>query len=282
MLTLTTMLAPFGFEPDVPTRLVRHQDQRLDVEMLYREGHFETYQALQAKKAFAGCKRIVSFLGRPGTTAVFIGVYNVDDVQGPAVFPLPRGFPESEMNGRPGYRYDLSLDPRFEPLRHRVVVEWGRGTRTWVQLYRDGGKPVIEVLPEGYVREFPGFMNVLLTHEELVKVVKHRDAHREWHRMLASVAGVYLTLDTRTGEQYVGSAYGREGILGRWRQYADSTHGGNKKLRQAIADRPQFARDMQFAILQTLPVTSTSKEVIQHEVQHKRKLGTRAHGLNSN
>jgi hypothetical protein len=113
-------------------------------------------------------------------------------------------------------------------------------------------------------------------------MVKNRDAHREWHRMLASVAGVYLVLDTKTGNQYIGSAYGEGGILGRWRSYAQTVHGGNKKMRALAAERPKLAGDLQFAILQTLPLASTAKEVIEHEVRHKTKLGSRAHGLNSN
>lgn len=60
----------------------------------------------------------------------------------------------------------------------------------------------------------------MLRHDQLVKVVSTPEAHRERHRMLASVAAVYLVLDTSTGQQYVGSAYGAGGLLGRWRAYA--------------------------------------------------------------
>jgi len=59
-------------------------------------------------------------------------------------------------------------------------------------------------------------------------------------------------------------------------------HGGNKRLRALAAERPELAQDLQFAILQTLPLKSTAKEVIVHEIRHKTKLGSRAHGLNSN
>lgn len=53
-------------------------------------------------------------------------------------------------------------------------------------------------------------------------------------------------------------------------------------MRALTAEKPNLARDLQFAILQTLPVTSTAKEAVEHEVRHKTKLGSRAHGLNSN
>jgi hypothetical protein len=100
--------------------------------------------------------------------------------------------------------------------------------------------------------------------------------------MLASVAAVYLILDTKTGNQYVGSAYGEGGLLGRWRAYAKAAHGGNKQLKELAAERSALAGDLQFAVLQTLPLASTPKEVIDHERRHKAKLGSRAHGLNSN
>jgi hypothetical protein len=284
MLTLAGILGQFGFEPDVKTKLVRHQDGRFDVARLHRAGlwQFETYQSLQSRPVFDGAKRIVSFLGQPGTTAVFAGVYDVEGVEGRGDFKLPEGFLFPEIGAKACFRYALRRDGRFEELERRLVIDWGAGTRSWVQHYRDGAKPVIEILPKGYVDEWPGFMELSLCHDELANVVSHRDAHREWHRMLASVAGVYLILDSRTGAQYVGSAYGEEGILGRWRNYATTVHGGNKKLKELAAKRPRFANDLQFAILQTMPVTSSKAEVLAHEVRHKNKLGSRAHGLNSN
>ena len=66
MLTMGGILSHFGFEPDVKTKLVRHQDQRFDVSRLYRAGQFETYQSLQSRPVFEGAQRLVSFLGRPG------------------------------------------------------------------------------------------------------------------------------------------------------------------------------------------------------------------------
>jgi hypothetical protein len=107
-------------------------------------------------------------------------------------------------------------------------------------------------------------------------------AHREWHRALASVSGIYLILDTVTGLQYVGSAYGTEGILGRWQAYAQSGHGGNLQLRELIAKNPSCVHAWQYSILTTLSQSVTRDEVIQLESLYKQKLGSRAHGLNSN
>ena len=282
MIAFESLLVPLGFDPSVKTKLVRHQDQRYDVEALIRAGQFDYYQEIQRKPRFKGCERIVSFLGRSGRHAVFFGVYDVLGVSGPADHRLPKDFLYPDMDREQHYRYDLRLDHRFDELRGRLVIDWGEGTRSWTQNFRPGAKEVVELLPQGYVREFPGFMDVLLTHDELVSIVKHPTPHRDWHRMLGSVAGVYLILDAKTGNQYVGSAYGERGSLGRWADYAENGHGGNEQLRALVAKRPDAARSFVFSILQTLPLTLTAKEVVTVEVLHKRKLGTRAHGLNSN
>jgi hypothetical protein len=143
-------------------------------------------------------------------------------------------------------------------------------------------KAVVELLPEGYVKAFPGFLNVVLTYAELVAMVKHPTANREWHRALGSVAGIYLVLDTRTGKQYVGSASGERGILGRWRSYAETGHAGNKLLKELVTADRSALQYLQFSILQTLDRALTRPEVLTVEELQKRKLGSRVHGLNEN
>jgi hypothetical protein len=282
VLALEHLLQPFGFDACLATKLVRHQDQRFDLAALYRAEQFEFYQSIQSRPIFANCDQIVSFFGREGTQAMFVGVYRVREVRGPALWPLPEGFLYPQMDVSNHYSYTLERDERFSDLRNRLVIDWGSGTRSWVQNFRAGVKRVIEVLPEGYVREFPGFLDFILRFDELKRIVENPIAHREWHRMLGSVSGVYLILDNLTGRQYVGSAYGQGGIIARWTQYAKTGHGGNDQLRALLSERPTAKGHLFFSVLQTLPLTLTAGEVIAFEVLHKQKLGTRAHGLNSN
>lgn len=54
---------------------------------------------------------------------------------------------------------------------------------------------------------------------------------------LAEWRGIYLIFDTRDAKAYVGSAYGSENILGRWRSYADSGHGGHRPAASVRAAR---------------------------------------------
>ncbi|MCK5407604.1 MAG: GIY-YIG nuclease family protein [Candidatus Krumholzibacteria bacterium] len=100
--------------------------------------------------------------------------------------------------------------------------------------------------------------------------------------MLSAVCGVYLIVDQNTGKQYVGSAYGEKGILGRWTNYAKTGHGGNNQLKKLMEWDPMYAENFNFTILRTLSKTLTQAEIIDYERLYKSKLGTRAFGLNSN
>ena len=75
------------------------------------------------------------------------------------------------------------------------------------------------------------------------------DANREWRRMLASVAGVYLILDTETGYQYIGAATGKDGIWGRWSKYISDGTGGNKLLQDLVKEDERKKYDFQFSVL---------------------------------
>jgi len=268
-----------GLDTTCRVKLVRHMDARYDVYELYRTGHLETYQSYQGKPIFE-CDFIVSFIGMERSYAKFIGVYKVGRRFASRDTPVPRGFPYPEFATGDGCFYELSKCAGFEDLENRVVIDWGKSARMWHQ--RLSKKRVVEILPEGYVKEFPGFLEFVLDFDELVQLINHPDANREWHLMLSSVAGVYLIVDRKTGLQYVGSAYGKRGILGRWSTYAHTGHGGNEKLIHLIGSDPGYARNFQFTILRTLPRTLTAKEVIEYERQYKEKLGTKAFGLNLN
>jgi hypothetical protein len=93
---------------------------------------------------------------------------------------------------------------------------------------------VQEILREPYSgRAFPGFENIDLSFDELEALV--RNNRPDWKAALNSVKGIYLISDSNTGKRYVGSAYGVDGIWGRWCNYAASGHGGNVELRQLVS-----------------------------------------------
>jgi len=53
-------------------------------------------------------------------------------------------------------------------------------------------------------------------------------------------------------------------------------------LRDLIAQDPAYPNQCRFSVLQILPKTMARAEVIHREALYKRKLGTRATGLNLN
>lgn len=272
---------PEGFPGAKGIKLVRHADARWDLRLILTSGQFEDYQARQKTPVFVGAKYIISLFGEAGTRSRFVGVYEVrgvtDDVP-----PYSDTYPLPQMS--PGeYYYDLAKLEGFEELEERAVFDWGGGTRSWVQwLNPEKPKTLIEMYPRGYVREFPGYEDVFLRFEELEKIVKFPDANRLWHRALEAVAGIYLIADATDGKQYIGSACGADGLLGRWRSYAQTRHGGNKLLMGLLAENPERYRHFRFSILRTLPKSHTKNEVVQVENLYKEKLGTRAYGLNGN
>lgn len=261
------------------TKIVRHQDKRFDVAELIRYNQFEYYQSFQGREVFK-CKQILSFIGTEGTKAKFYGFYQVKGKKRGQKSILPKDFIYPEMETNDCWYYNLERTPFMNEFENRLVIDWGRNTRNWVQWLAP--KEIVEILPKGYVKEFPGYLDFILNYDELKKIIENPQSNREWYRMLSAVAGVYLILDQKTGYQYVGSAYGDKGIWGRWAQYVRNGHGGNKKLIDLIEGNPDHKFNFQFSIIRTLPKELAKNEVISFETKNKEKLGSRSFGLNEN
>ena len=282
MLMIRELLSLRGIQAASRVKLLRHQDKRYNIGELRRQGLIELYQSYQSSPILDNCDVIVAFIGLEQARARLFGVYRVLGRRAAEEMPLPADFKYPTFSTPGGYFYNLEEVPGFGDLKNRVVINWGRAAISWHQWLKGNDKEVVEILPTGYVREFPGYLDFVLTHEELQTVIAHPESNREWHRMLSAVSGVYLITDTKTGLQYVGSASGANGVLGRWAKYAQSGHGGNAQLKQLLDGDPPHATNFQFTLLRTFPRTLTKAEVISYEALYKRKLGTRAFGLNSN
>ncbi|MEQ9110186.1 MAG: hypothetical protein RIF37_02780 [Rhodospirillaceae bacterium] len=83
----------------------------------------------------------------------------------------------------------------------------------WHQ-WLEKSKPIIELRAVPYEIAFPGFADFSATVEELSLLPL------SWQNSLSSAQGVYLLVCPNTGEQYVGSATGTGGFMGRWNAYA--------------------------------------------------------------
>jgi hypothetical protein len=286
-LFFTELMELKGLDTSKKIKLVRHKDKTFDLYKLYLNDQLDLYQSSQSSPVFSECDQIISFIGLEGGRSKFIGVYDVIACEKNLCHSWPDHYlyKESEVfeYGQHGeYLYELKKDERFDFLSGRVVIDWGGSALAWHQWMDKQEKEIIEVLPAGYVSEFPGYLDFVLSFKELVKIIENPDANSKWHQMLSAVAGVYLIVDSKTGKQYVGSAYGKDGILGRWKSYAASGHGGNVQLLNLLDQHTSYASHFTFSLLRTLPKSLTPKEVIDIENLYKTKLGSRKFGYNSN
>lgn len=282
-MNIAELLKLRGLDMTKRIKIVRHKDDTYDLEALMLSGHLETYQSIQSSKVFDECDFIVSCVGLERNKARLFGVYEVCDRTTVGQVELPHDYPYREIENSEHRYYHLRRLSGFEDLEERVVVDWGNGAIAWAQWLTEGrAKEVTELLPRGYFRPFPGFLDFTLNLSDLQRITANPEANREWVISLSSVAGVYLILNEKDGLQYVGSAYGPRGIFGRWESYSQTGHGENVRLRELVERDPSVTRNFRFSVLQTLSRSLSPTEVIEHEALMKRKLGSRAFGLNAN
>ncbi len=266
-----------GLVDTAHTKFVRHQVTGVDLTELMILGYLDRYQRVQARPVFKDCRFIVSFIGLTQSRARFLGVYRVNGVRLVKDEPAPEGYPLLEKPDY--YYYDLEKMDNFADLEERIIINWG--ARAWHQWsHTIGNSEVIELLPRGYTRPFPGYLDFILSHDELVRICRNPEANAEWFHKLSAVGGIYLI--TYNEKLYVGSAYGEGGIFGRWQQYAANGHGGNAKLEALHVTDPDCYKHFRYSILRTLPLSIPKKEIILAEVLTMEKLGSRSINIGLN
>lgn len=261
-------------EAEIPvehTRLVRHQDSRGTTPYrlwLTQDQSLERYQQIQSKRPFAIGNWLASFVATPWAETLFIGMYRVTGlgiVPAGEIDPVG-GHDVSGMND-----YKIEHCPALEAYAGRLLIAWGSGYRSWVQLAKRQNKSIVELRRSSAVDpEFPGFAHFRHSIRAL-NLVPQR-----WRDALAAVNGIYLLASTSTGKLYVGSACGTRGFWGRWEDYFRTGHGGNVGL------LPIVDEDMQVSILEVASSTASEKEILALEALWKDRLLSRQFGLNHN
>jgi hypothetical protein len=241
---------------------------------VFHEGRFPAWQEDQGRKNFE-CDQVISLIALGGQNWLFAGVYARLGVK--------------VQHRRERYRYDLQELPGQKDLIGRVVVRWERppGARASYRWLESMGPIVVESysLAKISFKDFPGWDRPWSLRWNDLKTI---DAHAiaAWTEPLRNVNGVYLITDkcdlACRGQQYVGIASGREGVWGRWATYAQTGHGGNKKLRELLRTRGTVhARNFLYTILETAPTTSSIQYLTEREQHWMHVLGSKAFGLNS-
>lgn len=261
-------------------KLVRHSLKHDRFNICNKAGFFDEYQKIQKVGFFNNCDYILSFISAPGTSAKFVGCYEVG--AGVVCSPelMQKDFPCPEMYNKEDMYYDLRLCDILSDLQHRLIIDWGKAAVSWHQ-WATNEKPVLAI-QENVKLTFFGYENVLLMYDELKQIIGDFILYENWHTALSSVYAIYLIVDTTDGKQYVGSAYGAGGLLDRWKCYVDTKHGGNKKMMQLLNAYPERFKGFQFSVLQILPKTITSEEVVRLESLYKAKFQSITFGLNDN
>jgi hypothetical protein len=129
---------------------------------------------------------------------------------------------------------------------------------------------------------FTRFEDVMLSYGQLYRIF-HSPHNQEWKAKLESCNCIYLILDKSNGRHYIGSTYNKQGIWGRWAQYAETGHGGDVSLSKLLETDSEYAKkNFQWCILETLPLRIPDEQAIDRESLYKRKFGTREFGYNNN
>jgi len=268
--TIQELLFKRGLSKTTKIKLVRHKSPHHDLYDKYKfdKKWFLEYQEEQHQPVFSNCEYIVSFLGEEGRRSRFIGVFKIKGIK---------------KRTKTHYYYEIIEEKGFEDINERVIIDWGGSTRAWTQWIKQE-KTIIEIQPSFLKKTFTDYLDFVLDFSELKKIVKEKDNFSDWHLRLSSVAGIYCILDKSNGKQYIGSASGDEGgILGRWKEYVNTNgHANNKLLKGLMRKDLNYSRYFQFTILMTLSKSLTRTEVTRKEELFKKKLGSRAFGLNLN
>lgn len=272
-LTFNAILADYGIKPS-DVRLLRHQDLAMKGRTLYSlwrddPPSFLGYQNIQTvqNRARLNSPYWAAFVVTPAQSSMFVGLYAVERVgvcKPGAIDP----FRLHDVSGLD--LYSATLVGVSEPDIGRVFIDWGPGTRTWAQLASNQPKPITEITAAFQEEVFPGHTRFIANLSTIAALPTG------WLSALGSAKGIYLLTCPRTKEQYVGSATGEDGFLGRWLGYARDGHGGNVGLKS------RDPSDYQVSILEVSGSTATFEEIFAAEHLWKAKLQSREMGLNKN
>ena len=296
-LTLKDLIKLEGLEyENLKFRVVRHKMNRKyweDFDNLIRFDNemLSAFAGSQERLVYKDADIILTFVALPGTKALFRTAHiNHGQISFNQYKKYYKGYKPflnyRKINSREEdvlddlYFYKLEDSNLLESYKNRLVIEWGKSTVSWVQSSIE--KEITEIYPKGFVSLFPGWDKVHLSHKELTEIINNPNGNKDWYEYLSRHSGVYVIFDSLTGNQYVGSASGGNGIWSRWEGYVKTGHNGNKGLKALAKNNPDFANNFTYSLHHVFPKTVSKNDVLYYESLLKNKLGSRAYGLNEN
>ncbi|KMY54133.1 hypothetical protein AC623_09470 [Bacillus sp. FJAT-27231] len=262
------------------TLLIRHSLKHERFIKAYRDGFLREYTQKQPPHFFDAYDKVIVFSADEGTTAKYLTSYEVRHGETPFISQncspfLLEPYKDEIMNPL----FEIDNDP-LHTYENKLFIEWGKAAVKWYQ--KGTNEKVITQLVNTSQFVFPGYENVLLTYNELKRIVDDRQSYADWHIALSSINAIYIITDRSNGKMYIGSSYNKNGLLGRWSEYAATIHGGNEAFKQLHEQNPAAHLHFQYAILKVLPRDITALEAVEFENLFKRKLQTILFGYNYN
>ena len=183
----------------------------------------------------------------------------------------------------------------YTPFFGRLTVDWTNKPQQFFYVDQElvDNVEVYEISTHAYLDrndDFVGYENVCKSYVELRRIIDNKD----WKEALRSVYGVYAITDKKTGKLYVCSAYGANGIYGRWLIYLNSGFDKdeketgehpNKKLKTLVLREGMayIAENFQYTILEIFQKNELGKaRALKRESYWKEILHTRSCGYNDN
>lgn len=209
------------------------------------------------------------------TTVGFIRIKSNENLW--LLFHIGRVTKDLNIHNGMGYEYEVLED--YEKYFGRIIVRFKNHAQNMVRLADSviHDCEIAQILPDVFDNDiFPGYEKVNISWRELSTAIT-KDT---WKTALQNQKGVYLITDTSNGKMYVGSAYGDEMILNRWKAYIKTGNGGNKELKQLEFDH--IKNHFRFSILDIFKSTTDEKLIIERESWWKETLLSRKFGYNSN
>ena len=191
-----------------------------------------------------------------------------------------------ELDKLNGINYVGNEIGKYQSLFGRVVVKYHKTHQTQVLLANNiiNDLEVSQILPNVFDGiEFPGYDKVRLSYNQLSTIINRNK--QDWIAALENQKAVYLITDMKSGQQYVGSAFGENGmLLQRWSNYVNNGHGGNQLLKAIVDEYGQeyVEQNFQYAILENYNARVDKNIILGRESWWKKTLGSRALGLNAN
>ncbi len=183
----------------------------------------------------------------------------------------------------------------YEKYFGRLFIKWTNLPQQFFYVKKDiiNSIELHKIAEKHYLEteeDFNGYENVCKKYKQLKQIIDQKT----WKEALSRVYGVYVITDMENGKQYVGSAYGENGIYGRWKTYLESGYDKdekengeypNKELKKLVKEKglKYIQENFQYAILEIFPMNELGKEkALNRETYWKTVLKTKEHGYNDN